>query len=560
MVAAQGNSRNGVAQPGRRPVTSSDSIAVQQLYFEAMRKKTIEDQKGASELFSRVLQIDASNDAAMYQLATLKKLQNNQPEAQQLLENAAALKPDNQWYWVALADSYEKTNDIKKLEHVFDELLRINPDKPDFYFDKANALFIEKRYDEALAVYTRLEQITGLNDDLAAGRQKIYLRQGKLDLAATEIERLLVNNPDQIRYYLMLGEIYNTNNQTDKALKVLQRAETISPDNGMLHLALADAYRAKKEYDASFKQLQLAFAAPNLDVDQKVRIVMGYLPKFPDANAKASALALSRIAAEVHPNDAKAQAVYADMLAQNNLFKEAKDVYKKSVQINGNIYIVHEQLVRLELGDNAWDEAIKDGENALSLFPNQAWMNYLVAVAYLQKKSATKALSYLKNAVALQTDDKDLSVQSYTALGDCYHELKDNNQSDAAYDKALTFNPDNAYTLNNYAYYLSIRNEQLEKAAQMSKHSIDLQPNTASFEDTYAWILFKQKKYTDARQWIEKAMQHSKNNATQTEHLGDILFYLGNTEDAVQNWKKAKEYGSKSALLDRKINEKKYIE
>jgi tetratricopeptide (TPR) repeat protein len=560
MVAAQGNSRNGVAQPGRRPVTSSDSIAVQQLYFEALRKKTIEDQKGASELFSRVLQIDAANDAAMYQLAALKKLQNNQPEAQQLLENAVTLKPDNQWYWVALADSYEKTNDINKLEHVFDELLRINPDKPDFYFDKANALYIDKKYDEALAVYTKLEQITGLNDELAAGRQKIYLRQGKLDLAATEIERLLVNNPDQVRYYLMLGEIYNTNNQTDKALKVLQRAEGISPDNGMLHLALADTYRAKKEFDASFKQLQLAFAAPNLDIDQKVRIITGYLPKFPDPNAKASALALSRIAAEVHPADAKALAVYADMLAQNNMFKEAKEVYKKSVQINGNIYIVHEQLVRLELGDNAWDEAIKDGENALSLFPNQAWMNYLVAVAYLQKKSTTKALSYLKNAVALQTDDKELSTQSYAALGDCYHELKDNSQSDAAYDKALTFNPDNAYTLNNYAYYLSIRNEQLEKAAQMSKHSIDLQPNTASFEDTYAWILFKQKKYADAKQWIEKAMQHSKNNATQSEHLGDIMFYMGNTEAAVQNWKRAKEYGSKSALLDKKINEKKYIE
>jgi tetratricopeptide (TPR) repeat protein len=560
MAAAQGNSRNGVAQPGRRPVTSSDSIAVQQLYFEALRKKTIEDQKGASELFSRVLQIDAANDAAMYQLAALKKLQNNQPEAQQLLENAVTLKPDNQWYWVALADSYEKTNDINKLEHVFDELLRINPDKPDFYFDKANALYIDKKYDEALAVYTKLEQITGLNDELAAGRQKIYLRQGKLDLAATEIERLLVNNPDQVRYYLMLGEIYNTNNQTDKALKVLQRAESISPDNGMLHLALADTYRAKKEFDASFKQLQLAFAAPNLDIDQKIRIITGYLPKFPDPNAKASALALSRIAAEVHPADAKALAVYADMLAQNNMFKEAKEVYKKSVQINGNIYIVHEQLVRLELGVNAWDEAIKDGENALSLFPNQAWMNYLVAVAYLQKKSATKALSYLRNAVALQTDDKELSTQSYAALGDCYHELKDNGQSDAAYDKALTFNPDNAYTLNNYAYYLSIRNEQLEKAAQMSKHSIDLQPNTASFEDTYAWILFKQKKYADAKQWIEKAMQHSKNNATQSEHLGDIMFYMGNAEAAVQNWKRAKEYGSKSALLDKKINEKKYIE
>jgi tetratricopeptide (TPR) repeat protein len=545
----------------RVPATSTDSLAVQQLFYEAMRKKTIEDTKGATELFVRVLQMDANNDAAMYQLSGLRNLENNQPETQQLLEKAVALKPNNEWYWVALADSYEKSNSISKLHHVFDELLRLSPEKPDYYYDKANALYLEKRYDEALAVYTKLEQLIGSSDDLVINRQKIYLKQNNVDKAAAELEKLVAANPGQIRYYLLLAEIYNSNNFTDKALRVLQRAEKVQPDNGMLHLALAETYRSKKDTEASYKQLQLAFSAPGLDADQKVRIILGYLPKFPDPNAKASALELSRIAAGIHPNDARIQAVYGDMLAQNNKLKEARLAYKKSVQLSSEIYMVHEQLVRLELGDNAIDEAIKDGENALSLFPNQAWMNYLVAVAYLQKKQPAKALGYLKNTVALDVGDKDLSAQSYAALGDVYHELKDNAKSDAAYDKSLTFNPDNAYTLNNYAYYLSVRNEQLEKAAQMSKRSIDLQPNTASFEDTYAWILFKQKKYADARQWIEKALTHSKDpNAVQTEHYGDIMFYLGNTDAAVQNWKKAKEYGGQSSVLDRKINEKKYIE
>jgi tetratricopeptide (TPR) repeat protein len=561
LAFAQSNGSGAQIIPGRTPVLSGDSLAVNQIYFEALRRKTIEDQKGAAELFARVLQLDSRNDAAMYELSNLKKLQNNQPEAQQLLERAVTLKPDNEWYWVSLATSYEKSNDILKLQHVFDELLRINPDKPDYYFDKASAFMLEQKYDEALAVYARLEQLTGLNDDLVASRQKIYLKQGKIDLAANELEQLLANNPEQVRYYLLLGEIYNSNNLTDKALKVLQRAEKVKPDDGMIHLALAETYRTKKDLDASYKQLQLAFTSPALDIDQKVRIVLGYAPKFPDPDARASALELSRIVVNVHPNDAKAQALYGDMLAQNNKLKEAKAAYQKSVQLNPEIYIVHEQLVRLDLGDNALDEAIKDGENALSLFPNQAWMNYLVGVTYLQKKDAAKALSYLKNAVALELDDKDLSAQSYAALGDCYHELKDNTKSDAAYDKALVYNPDNVYTLNNYAYYLSIRGEQLEKAAQMSKHSIDTQPNTASFEDTYAWILFRQKKYADAKQWIEKALQHGKEpSATQTEHYGDILFNLGNADAALQNWKKAKEYGAKSPLLDRKINEKKYIE
>jgi tetratricopeptide (TPR) repeat protein len=561
MAVAQGNGKNAAAMQGRILLTSADSVAMQQMYFEGLRKKTIEDQKGAADLFARVLQADANNDAAMYQLAVYKKAQNSPAEAAQLLEKAVTLKPDNEWYWLALAQSYEQTNDIAKLQHVFDELLRINPAKPENYFNKANALFLEQKYDAALAMYDRLEQITGLNEDLAANRQKIYLKQGNIDKAAAELEQLIAANPGEARYYLMLGEIYNSNKLADKGLKVLQRGEKAKPDDGMLHLALADAYRTAKNVDASFKQLELGFASPSLDIDQKIRIIGGYIPKFPEPNAKASALELSKITTQVHPTDARAYAIYGDMLLQNNRMKEAKDAYQKSVQLNAEIYAVHEQLVRLDLGNNALDEAIKDGENALSLFPNQAWMNYLVGVAYLQKKVPAKAISYLKNTVALNLEDRDLSAQSYSALGDCYHELKDNAKSDAAYDKALTFNADNAYTLNNYAYYLSIRGEQLDKAAQMSKHSIDLQPNTASFEDTYAWILFKLKKYADAKEWIEKALQHGKaESAVQTEHYGDIMFQLGNTEVAIQNWKKAKANGAQSAVLDRKINEKKYIE
>lgn len=538
-----------------------DSLIVRQLFFTALREKAIENVALAKELFGRVLQADPANDASMYELANLEKKQNNMTEAQGLLEKAVALKPDNEWYWVALADCYEKTNAIDKLELVFNQLIRINPGKADYYFDKANTCFLQQRYDDALAVYKQLEQKTGLTDDLVANRQKIYLKQGKVNQAAAEMEALIAANPGQIRYYLLLGEIYNSNKFTDKALQVLLRAEKIDAGNGLVHLALADIYRDKNDNDACFNELKLAFAIPDLDPGQKIKIILGYVPKFPDPGAKASALSLATILAATHPQDAKAMALYGDMLVQNDQLKDAKAAYKRSIGINGEIYAVHEQLIRIELQNNELDEAIKDGENALGYFPNQAWLNYLVGVAWLQKKDYHKAISYIKNTTALETQDKELLSQSFSFLGDSYHSIGDLKNSDAAYDKALTYNPDNAYTLNNYAYYLSLRNEQLDKAASMSDRSNQLQPNTASFEDTYAWILFKQKKFADAKIWIEKAILHDKDHsAVQTEHYGDIMFYLGDTNAAVQNWKKAKQYGGQSQVLQRKIDERKYIE
>lgn len=546
---------------GKSTPAENDSVRVKALFFTAISDKTVDKNTDAANLFNQVLQIDPNNDASLFELANIKKTQNNYTEAQALLEKATTIKPDNEWYWSALADVYEKSNDIGKLENVFTQLIRINPDRIEYYYDKANAYFLQKKFDEALQVYDQLEQIVGPTDELMLERQKIYLKQGKVDKAAVGLEQMINNNPSQIKYYLLLAEIYNSNNANDKALKVLERAKKADPDEARVHLALADIYRDKKNIDASYKELQLAFASPNLNLDQEVRIIMGYLPKFPDPNAKASALELSRILVGAHPNDAKAYALYGDMLLQNEKMQDARVNYQKSIALNNQIYEVREQLVRIELSNNEIDAVIKDGEDALSFFPNQGWMNYFVGLAWLQKKDYKKALGYLKNATSVEFQDRELLSLSFSALGDCYHETQNLKSSDDSYEKSLTYNPDNKYTLNNYAYYLSIRGEQLDKAAQMAKHATDLQPNEASFEDTYAWILFKQKNYKEAKVWIEKAMGHGKDkSAVQTEHYGDILFYLGDTDAAVQNWKKAKEYGAHSATLDRKINEKKYSE
>jgi Tfp pilus assembly protein PilF len=145
-------------------------------------------------------------------------------------------------------------------------------------------------------------------------------------------------------------------------------------------------------------------------------------------------------------------------------------------------------------------------------------------------------------------------------LGDSYYKVKKLKESDQSYEKALQFNPNNAYVLNNYAYYLSLRNEQLEKAAAMSKRSNELEADNASFQDTYAWVLFKQKNYKDARVWIEKAIKINKDSGTQLEHYGDILFNLGEKDLAVEQWNLAKSKGEKSETLEKKIYEKKYFE
>src|SRR5690606_8980259 len=126
-------------------------------------------------------------------------------------------------------------------------------------------------------------------------------------------------------------------------------------------------------------------------------------------------------------------------------------------------------------------------------------------------------------------------------LGDLYHALAMHDVSDIAYEEALAIDSNNSYILNNYAYYLALRKENLAKAASYSKKSNEINPGNSSYQDTYAWVLFQQGKYAEALNWIKEALESSENvSATLLEHHGDILFKLGDQAAALNQWTKAR--------------------
>ena len=277
--------------------------------------------------------------------------------------------------------------------------------------------------------------------------------------------------------------------------------------------------------------------------------------------ARAYANELASIMVRVHPNEAKAFAVQGDVLFQERKYEQAQESYKKALAINDQVYLIWEQLLRIEVSRGEFQQAILDGNKALSIFPNQAALYLYTGIGYAQTRNYGKAATILKSALDLESEDNDVLLQIYSTLGDSYNALKKFKESDQAYTKALELDPSNSYVLNNYAYYLSLRGENLEEAEKMSKRSLEIDPDNASSEDTYAWILFRLKKYADAKKWIEKSLQaKTSKNATQQEHYGDILYLLGEKEKALEQWQSAKSQGSGSDKLEKKINEKKYID
>ena len=216
---------------------------------------------------------------------------------------------------------------------------------------------------------------------------------------------------------------------------------------------------------------------------------------------------------------------------------------KKVVEINPNQQDAWIDLLFLELQKNRIQNLITDSEAALELFPTNPTFSYLNGLAYFYNQEYNKTIETLGVGVNFLFDNPTLSSEMYSILGNTYNELEDYNNSDKSYDLALEYLPENVTVLNNYAYYLSLRGENLEKAKQMSKKTLELFPEEANYLDTYAWILYKMKDYESAKVFMLQAIDLAESK-TFYNHLSDILTELGELEDAKKYKLKAKEFDS----------------
>ncbi|MBK7944691.1 MAG: hypothetical protein IPJ85_04980 [Flavobacteriales bacterium] len=204
---------------------------------------------------------------------------------------------------------------------------------------------------------------------------------------------------------------------------------------------------------------------------------------------------------------------------------------------------------------------MKEAARTIELFPTAPEAYLYKGIAHSQLHQYEQAIEELVTGRDLVVDNAPLTAQFWSSLGEAYNASKQFAKSDQSYEKALAILPNDPTALNNWAYYLSLRGDQLERAERMSKRSNELAPGQPSYQDTYAWVLFRMKRHADAREWIEKAIAGSPNaDGELLEHYGDILFELGEQANALEKWKRAKERGGASELIDRKIAEGRRVE
>ena len=531
-------------------------------FFGALKAKSLENYDDALKQFQKCIKLNDKQAVSFYESALINKSKGNLELAEEQIKITTILEENNRWYQLAYAEILFSNQDFKNAAVQYKKLLLNEPGNEQLYFQLADTYIYDNDFLKAIAVYDDLEENKGIDKMISMQKHKLFIELQKKKSAIKELLNLLASFPNDIEALEILSEVYLLNDEKDKAFDIFKKLAIIAPDNGRIHLTLADYYRDQGDNMKSFEELKLAFKSTKLGVDIKVRILVSYFQLLAVNDImREQAYALAKLLIEAHPNEVKPHAVYADILYTDNRFKEAKEQYLIVLEKDKTKSQVWSQVLFIQAEQNDFEGMLKTSEEALTYFSTDPLFYYFNGVSNKWFKHYPEAVSALEMGIEFIIDNEMLLLEFYSSLADSYHATKQNKLSDEYYEKVLAIDSNNVLVLNNYAYYLSVRKMKLERAKEMSFKCNELEKDNGTYQDTYAWILYQLAEYDMAKQWMQKSLANgSDKSAVVVEHYGDILFQMGNIEEAVIEWKKAKKIGEASKFLNQKIEEGKLYE
>ncbi|GIV27101.1 MAG: hypothetical protein KatS3mg027_0915 [Bacteroidia bacterium] len=532
------------------------------LFIDACSNRLLGKFKEAEWYLKQCEKLEPNSAAVQYELSNLYRLSNRKQEALIAAQKSVKLNPDNIWYQYALIKLYDQNNQYSKSIELLKNLIKKYPNNQDLYRQLVLEYELNNQPQKALDLLDLIEKKWGYSFDIMYEKVTLLYFMGKSKLVENELEKYLQYYPDDNKAKEVLAGMFYKNKEQQKALELANDLLKDDSLNAAAHLVYYDYFISQNNYDKAFYHLNLLFSNPDYDVKEKLSILIKFYSstyKAKDKDLEEKLLHLCEIFVHTHPLAPESHSIYADYLLKQNKKSEAITEYYKAALLSKNKYPIWDQLLSLEYETGMYDSLLKHSEMALEIFPNQAMFYVYKGIALRNKKQYEDAINHYKIATDYALDNNNLLEIIYTELAETYNEIKNYPESDKYFEYALTINPDNSLVLNNYAYYLAIRKDKLDKAEKMSKRSLELSPNNPNYIDTYAWILYQQKRYKEA-ETILKSIIDKKQSAVMLEHYGDILYQLNKKQEALEYWKKSKEAGNTSETLLKKIETQTLIE
>lgn len=548
------------------PLAPNDRKRFDYCFLEAARQHALGNYAAAFDLFEHARQIDPNAAEVYYYLSLYYPQLNNDSLSALYMQKAIELSPDNQTYAEHLAQYYITHKQYEEAIDAYEQLYAHNHKNTDALRILAQLYQQQKDYPKLLNTISRLELEEGESEQFTLSKMRTYELMDDRKAAYQELKSLCDQHPLDMNYKTMLGNWLMQHNRTKEAYKLFSDVLKEEPDNSYAQMSIYDYYRAVGDETHSQDMLDKILLSKKTDLDTKAMMFRSFIQENESHGGDSTkVIALFDRALSVPQPSAEIAEMKATYM---NLKKMPADsvnaAYKRVLQLAPDNVSSRIQLIQNLWSKKDYDAVVAQALAAQQYNPEEMVFYYFSGIAYYQKQEEKKALDEFRRGVAQinQQSSPDLVSDLYAMMGDILHKMGDKKEAFAAYDSCLQWKDDNVMALNNYAYYMGENGEDLHRAESMSYKTIKAEPNNGTYLDTYAWILFKQERYADAKTYIDAALKNrdsTENNSTVLEHAGDIYAMNGMADEAVDYWKKAYDDDHKTAVLEWKIKNKQYI-
>ena len=553
-------------EPVQKVVSLADQRKAEYIFMEAQNQNLKGNPDAFFELLSYAHEIDPGNTAISFYMGMCLIRMNNTTK-QRCEEGLALMKehfeaqPEDLYETTFYGDANMQLGNPEEALRAIKLLNEYNPNRLELQVRLAEAYSRSGDFIKSNETYDSIAAIFGEAIQITSSKIENYMAMNDSAGALSEMRGLLATAPQNDSYNLAMSGLFQHYGMTDSALYYLDRAQEYAPDNGLIYLTRAQYCSQAGDSAGYEQQIYNALTAEQLDVDTKLGVLLSYIrEQFAQEDTTQRINNLFTVLIQQHPHEAKIHQLYSEYFYAKDDYKSAIEQLSYSLDVNPTDAEGWRNMVILNMMDDNYPDAVKASEKALEYNPDNLDLYGYVAGCYHQMKEYSKAIETYEK-ILLLTDSTDLERQSdlYTGMGDTYSEMKDTVRAVECYERALELNPINSGALNNYAYYLAQRSENLDRAERMAALALKDDPDNANFIDTYAWVYFAKKDYTKALLYIKSAVEKDKDNHL-LEHYGDILWFNDEKDAAVEQWTKALEEDPDNELLQRKVKDKTYYE
>lgn len=491
------------------------------IFQEAVRLKFADRCDEAYELFDYCLKLNPESGAALYEMAEMNSFENNDTTAMRLLEKACSLYPNNYWYKDRLVGYYFRFRKNEEALKVVEDMARNFPEKTDVLMMLLELYGKNNDFDKMIEVLDKIELKEGKNEMISMEKFNIYLRKNDEKHAFAEMQKLAEEYPNDLRYKVVIADLYLDSKKPEQALKQYKEVEAKDSNNVSLQLSMANFYHVQGDDSLYQKYLAKVVTNTNLDEPTRTKMLSGLVYENLYSAQKESSSSVDsaqlmylfdKVLEMPQQNTEILELKVRFMATSKASESEVKPYLYKILEVDPENGMARQQLLAYAIAANDTMGIINVCKPAVEYGTKDPVLCYYLGIGYYELRESQLAVDAFQEALnrinEAENDNKNaLRSNIYSLLGDAYHDLGQEEQCFMAYDSCLVYKPDDAMVLNNYAYYLSLKKKNLVKAEAMSRKSNELEPDNPTYLDTYAWVLFQMKRYEEAKVYIDKVQE-----------------------------------------------------